>query len=192
MRRMFIALAAGLLLFSGLVQADGPDGQRYGESGTIVKWNAVVGLHGQTMDDPQLTVGTKTASGVWAWVEGGRVMLNLDTGRFQIQIRRVSWAQTRPGANGPIGTPLEGYGSSFPRAGTFVCDALGLSGLSPQSTATGPVYFDTTGSVNYVGQVEVPQLCRDYPDQIAFVFGGASANSRYFAYGAAREVLLGK
>lgn len=56
MRRMLIALAVGLQLFSGLTWADELDSHRHGDSGTIVHWNAVVGLHGQAMGEQRVSI----------------------------------------------------------------------------------------------------------------------------------------
>jgi hypothetical protein len=180
MRRMLIAASVALLGFAGYALADG----------TIVRWNAVVGLQGHEVDTPNfaaLTVGPMLPNQSWIRVEGGKVQLNLDTGQVQIQIQYVSWASHGQGITGnPIGSPLSGY--PFQRAGTFVCDSVGRIGGVPQPIQTEAVYLDDTGSLNYKGRVDVPRLCRDYPDQIAFVFGGFNT-SHYFAYGAARQLL---
>jgi len=178
MRKMLFTAAVALLGFAGSALADG----------TIVRWNAVVGLQGHEGGGPNLIVGgTFYPNTSWFWVEGGRVQLNLDTGQVQIQIRHVSWAAQGQGINdNPIGSPLNG--TPFKRTGTFVCDAAGHHNAFTW-VSTEVVYFDdTTGSLNYQGRVDVPQACRDYPDQIAFLFGGAGTYN-YFAYGTARELL---
>jgi len=172
MRRMLLAAAIALLGFAGSAFAQG----------TIVRWNDVVGLQGHEEGTPNRMVGDMIPFPYWIWVAGGKVMLNLDTGEVHIQIRNVSWAQNIPG--GPLGAVLGGY--PFDRRGTFVCDARGANG-GPEQTQTEVMYLDKTGSVNYQGTVDVLQICRDYPDQIAFVFGGG--RTRYFAYGVAREVI---
>ena len=56
MSRMLIASAAGLQLFSGLTWADELDIHRHGDSGTIVQWNAVAGLHGQAMGEQRVSI----------------------------------------------------------------------------------------------------------------------------------------
>jgi hypothetical protein len=56
MRRMLIALAVGLQLFSGLTWADELHSHRHGDSRTIVHWNAVVGLHGQAMGEQKVRI----------------------------------------------------------------------------------------------------------------------------------------
>ena len=56
MRRMLIALAVGLQLFSGLTWADDLDKHRHGDSGSIVQWNAVAGPHGQAMGEQRVSI----------------------------------------------------------------------------------------------------------------------------------------
>lgn len=176
MRRMSLVAAIALIGFAASALADG----------TIVRWNSVVGLSGQEADSPNLVVGDMYPLVNWIRVEGGKAQLNLATGRIHIQIQNVTWAVHGAGTyRNPIGNPLGGY-PEFPRTGTFVCDSVGKYG-GPISVHTEFVYLDASGSLNYHGRVDVPTLCRDYPDQIAFVFG--SAGNRYFAFGAAQQVL---
>ena len=52
---MLIALAVGLQLFSGLTWADELHSHRHEDSGTIVHWNAVVGLHGQAVGEQRVS-----------------------------------------------------------------------------------------------------------------------------------------
>jgi hypothetical protein len=176
MRRMSVVAAIALLGFAASALAEG----------TIVRWNAIVGLSGHEADSPNLVVGDMVPVVNWHWVEGGKAQLNLATGQVQIQIQHVSWAVHGAGINrNPIGNLLGGY-PDFPRTGTFVCDSVGKYG-GPISVHTELVYLDANGSLKHHGRVDVPTLCRDYPDQIAFVFG--SAGTRYFAFGAAQQVL---
>lgn len=155
---------------------------------TIVRWNSVVGLSGHEADSPNLVVGDMYPSANWVRVEGGKVQLNLNTGQVRIQIQNITWAIHGAGTDrNPIGNPLGGY-PSFPRVGTFVCDSVGKYG-GPVYVQTEKLFLDASGSLNYSGRVTVDDpLCRDYPDQIAFLFGGAGG-SRYFAFGAAQQVL---
>lgn len=171
-RRMFLAVLV-LLGFAGSALAQGE----------IVRWDAVVGTQGEVNPLAQM-VGEFEVSPYLFWVEGGKVMLNLNTGEIKIQIKHVSWA-SNPGAT-PIGGPLGGY--PIERRGRIVCDARGQHG-DPQTVSTEPFSFDDTGSVDYKGVVDLlPDVCSDYPNQIAFLVTGAETY-RYFAYGAARIVL---
>ncbi|MDF0533405.1 hypothetical protein KDN34_16680 [Shewanella yunxiaonensis] len=172
--RSFSVAALMLLgiLGSGLAQSE------------IVRWNAVVGVQAEE-DSPNLVVGEFFPSPNWFWVEDGKVMFNLDSGEVDIQFKYLSWASNNPSAQSPIGAPLGTY--PILRRGRFVCDARGQYG-EPVTVSTETFSLDNTGSANYHGQVEVQQICRDYPDQIAFVVTGANS-FRYFAFGAGQLVL---
>jgi hypothetical protein len=184
MRRMLFALAAGLLAFSGLTSVDGPHAQPQDDKGTIVLWRAIDALH--EAHSPDLVVGGIIPLSGWLWVEGGKASLNVHTGRFQIDIKSVSWMGPNYAAGEPIRAKLDRVG--FPREGRFVCDSLGRSG-GPLAIRTDAFYFDDTGSAHVSGVInELPKLCRDYPDQIAFLIGGVG-KSNYFLFGTERAVL---
>jgi hypothetical protein len=197
MSRLLFASMAGLLAFSGLAWADGSSGLRHDERGTVVLWRGIAALQGheQIATDsvvaPNLVVGKVNfvdPNPGWYWLEGGKASLNVDTGRFRIEARYVSFSY--PTEKAPIGAILGG--AEFAREARFVCNSLGLydSGAS-EVVNTEEFHFDETGSINLSGVIHnLPQICHDYPDQIAFLIGGAGKNN-YFLFGTGRAVLTG-
>jgi len=153
--------------------------------GAVVRWNGIVGVHGSEDDSVNMAVAYFTPAANWIWVDSGFVTLNLTTGQFKIVMRYVSWAANNPAVTDPIGSVLGG--ASFSRRGRFVCDAIGHYG-DTQVVETDAFYLDKTGSASVQGSVDLPQICRDHPDQIAFLFGGANSD-RYVAYGVGKVVL---
>jgi hypothetical protein len=181
MRRMIIAAAAAFLALSGLAWADGPNSQWHVDKGPIVRWNAIVGTHGNDPGfSPELRVANIEPGSFWVWVESGTATLDLASGRVAIDMRYASIASSN--ANTPLGSRM---GSFQQRAGIFVCDATATSG---DVVLTEPLYLDDTASLHYRGSVVLPDSCRERPDQIVFLLGNI-AGTRYFAFGAAQGLL---
>jgi len=193
-RNILLGSIAGLLAFSGLASADGSYGQRHDDQGTVVLWRGIAAVQGHEQIGidgvfaPNLVVGIANVvypNPGWYWVEGGKASLNVDTGRFRIEARYVSFAyQTE---NAPIGAKLS---ASLAREGRFVCNSLGQNASGESVVVnTEEFQFDETGSISLSGVIHnLPQICHDYPDQIAFLIGGAGKDN-YFLFGTGRAVL---
>jgi hypothetical protein len=71
-----------------------------------------------------------------------------------------------------------------------VCNSLGQNASGESVVVnTEEFQFDETGSINLSGVIHnLPQICHDYPDQIAFLIGGAGKDN-YFLFGTGRAVL---
>ena len=175
MKSLRLGLLVALLSLAGSAWADG----------AVVRWNAIVGVQGSEGDSVNMAVANFTPAANWTWVDSGFVTLNLNTGQFKIVMRYVSWAANNPAASEPIGSVLGG--ANFARRGRFVCDAIGHFG-DTQVVETDVFYLDKSGSASVQGSVDLPQICRDHPEQMAFLVGGANSD-RYFAYGVGKMVL---
>jgi hypothetical protein len=170
-RWTLIALATTAFGLAGPAIADG----------TVLRWNDIVGLQGE--NNLELADLAPAANSIW--IDSGFATLDLETGSVTIVVRHVSWNWNNPGAAHPLGAALDG--APFGRSGKFVCDPFARYG-GPALVETEAFFLDASGSARYQGRVDVPTVCKDYPDQVLFVIG-ASAKSIYWANDAGRVVL---
>lgn len=187
MRRMLLAFTAGLLMFSGSAWADGPLGGR--PDGPIIRWDMIEGKH---QDGVSIEVGGVLSSARSFVTAEGRALFNLRNGFISIQIRGLSHANHHPaGLSGP--QPLGSYIGPVAsvKVGTIVCSSTGMGGLSPAVVDTA-IFELKEGTGSYHGFVDVPDGCRQFPEDTVFLLRTPPTApvlpGLFQAYGAARTI----
>ena len=176
MKRMLLGLAVALLAAASNARAGGV-------LGPIVSWNRIEGTIVMP-DGSGMTVGPLQGSARYRVGGQGKVVLYLASGFLYIRVEGLSWALHYQ--NGPLGAGLNG-----PFMGTVVCDSTERFGVAVWADT--PVLELSQGASSFAGVVDLPQACRDRPDEIVFLLRHANpANPSLFgtfvAYGAGRVI----
>ena len=155
-RRMFLTAALALLASAGSAMADG----------TVIRWDNVAG---KAQDGVILDVAGITSSSRPFVTSGGRVIFNLNSGTISIYVKGLSHAKQFPtGASGPqpIGAYLGPVNNT--KVGTIVCNSTSMGGVAPTAVDT-TVFVLKDGTGSYQGFIDVPDGCRQYPEDTAFL-----------------------
>jgi len=167
MRNIFLAI--GAMFLCGTAWADG----------SMVRWDRIEGFG--AADVSQIYVGPIEASRPRT-VGSGRATVNLRTGFLSFVVKGLSNGNQY--GNGPLGAP---WGPES-LMGTLVCDST--QRYAPATWVDSPpVAFDASGSGRFEGFVDVPEACRERPDEMVFLLRHADRpGNRFVAYGAGRTI----
>lgn len=170
--RTIIAIAVGLLCMFVYATADAQ----------MVRWDRVEGIG--AADFSNIWVGPIQASR-GRTVGNGRVMLNLENGFLSFAVKGLSNGNQY--ANGPIGAPWY-PGVPEKLMGTVVCDST--QRFAPATWVDTPfVAFDASGGGRYQGFMDVPQSCKDRPEEMVFLLRHADRpGNKFVAYGSGRTI----
>jgi hypothetical protein len=181
MKRTLITAAVALLAFTGSATADS----------LIIRWDSVAG---KSQDGVVIDVAGILSSSRSFVTSGGRVTFNLNTGFIKIQVKGLSHGNHYPtGASGP--QPLGAYIGSLnnTKIGTIVCNSTGMGGVAPGTVDTA-VFVLNNGTGSYQGFVDVPDGCRQYPEDTVFLLrtplDSVSLAGRFQAYGTDRTIQM--
>ncbi|MDH3521229.1 MAG: hypothetical protein OEM49_12295 [Myxococcales bacterium] len=170
MQRLHLLIVAGLLFIAPPAWADGP----------FVRWERIEGVLGA--DVTPLAVGDIGSSTRWRTTGSGQALINPSTRFAFFTIRGLSWTRHYP--NAPLGSPASGS-----VMGTFVCDSTGRHG--PAIPVDTQVIEMTQGSGIFWGFVDVPEGCRERPEETVFLLRHANPGPLYgliVAYGSGRTI----
>ncbi|HEY5657149.1 MAG TPA: hypothetical protein VIY27_05125 [Myxococcota bacterium] len=170
MTRLPVLMVVGLLVMGPAAWADG----------AFVRWDRIEGVMGA--DVTPLVVGGMSASTRWRTAGSGQALVNPSTRFAFFAVRGLSWARQYP--NAPLGSPA--FGSVM---GTFVCDATGRYGPLV-AVDTQPLEV-TQGNAAFWGFVDVPEGCRERPEEMVFLLRHANPGPLYgliVAHGAGRSI----
>jgi len=153
------------LIVSGLALAAAAIGQSASANqDDVVRWQSVIGIAA-----PNNVVGTGTGAatgGGTPWsAQGGRVNVDLTTGRITFEVQGLVLA----GGNS-IGTP----GAVVQVKGTLVCDTDGSASGNSILVDTPLVELDEQGDATFNGKVgSLPAVCATEPDLAFLIRVGA-------------------
>jgi len=170
--RTITAIGVGLLGLLGSAMANAQ----------MVRWDRVEGLGATDVSD--IWVGPIQATR-GRTVGDGRVMLNLENGFLSFAVKGLTNGNQY--SNGPIGAPWYS-GTPENLIGTVVCDSTQRFG--PATWVDTPyVAFDASGNGKYEGFIDVPQACKERPDEMVFLLRHADRpGNKFVAYGAGRTI----
>lgn len=167
-----IVVGVGLLALLGAAMADAQ----------MVRWDRVEGIG--AVDAVDIWVGPIQASR-GRTIGEGRVMLNLKNGFLSFVVKGLTNGNQYD--NGPIGAPWF-PGAPEPLIGTVVCDSTERI-ASVSWVGTPNVLFDAAGNGKYEGFVDVPQACKDRPEETVFLLRHPNRpGNKFVAYGAGRTI----
>lgn len=156
MNRMCFTAAVALLAFAGSAFA----------GGSIIRWDNVAG---KAQDGVSLDVAGISSSSRPFLTSGGRVVFNLKTGFISIHVKGLSHGKQFPaGVSGPqpIGAYIGPVNNT--KVGTIVCNSTSMGGVAPTAVDTA-VFVLKDGTGSYQGFIDVPDGCRQYPEDTAFL-----------------------
>lgn len=181
MKRTVITAAVALLAFT----ASATTGD------TIIRWDSVAG---KAQDGVAIDVAGILSSTRSFVTSGGRVVFSLKSGFISIYVKGLSFGNHYPtGLSGP--QPIGAYIGSLnnTKIGTIVCNSTGMGGLAPETVDTA-VFVLKNGTGFYQGFVDVPDGCRQYPEDTVFLLrtpldlDSVSLAGRFQAYGTDRTI----
>jgi len=185
MKRMLLGISVALLVLVSQALADGPSGL-WDWRGPVVSWDRIEGTI-ILPDETAMQVGPYFPASARFRVGGqGRVVLYLNTGFLYFHVSGLSWANHY--SNGPLGAGLNGV-----FVGTLVCDTI-PDGAATYASVDTPEIQLSQGAGAFSGVVDLPQACRDAPEEIVFLLrhGPSIPNPnlqlRFVAYGAGQVV----
>jgi hypothetical protein len=164
------------LIVSGLALGAAVIGQNASaDPGDTLRWQSVIGI-AQGNNVVGTGTGAVTGGGTPWSAQGGRVSVDLDTGRINFDVHGLVLA----GGNA-IGTP----GTVVQVKGTLVCDTdASASGLNSVLVDTPPVDLSDDGDARFNGSVgALPAVCATEPDIAFLIRAGASATAKWIANG---------
>ncbi len=177
MKQVLTGLVA-LLIGTAGGQSEGTGGWG-GALGPIVRWDRIEGTF-VLPDGTAGTVGPLQGSARYRVAEG-KATLNVESGVLNVRVEGLSWNLHYP--NAPLGSGLSG---SF--MGTVVCDSTGRFGTTVWADT--PVLEIEQGAASFAGVIDLPEACRDRPNEIVFLLRHAAGPffGMYVAYGAGRTI----